>query len=316
MNTSDKDNSSLSNIGPSDTTFKFTGLSTYLDYVQQYNHVQITIKDCMNFISSMDKEIAVSLIPYLSHQNSYCNYIKSNYELHKQCLQMTSLIEKKLKKTGEAFWGVCHAGIGEYIIPIIYKSTQLLGFITIGIFNPPDHIAKHRINNLYRSNRIDIDLAIKYYSELNNTAKFDLSAIIGMFEIVAEYISLLHHQNVLSGKYIERQRVAFREEILLNKTLEYIQKNFKEDLCLQKISTFCHCSKSYLSHTFKKTTGLSLSDYTLRIRVNEAKRLLVNTDETVTNIALQTGFNDSSYFSKVFKKLTNVSPNEFRRNYK
>lgn len=149
---------------------------------------------------------------------------------------MARLIEKKLKKGRKAFFGVCHAGMGEFIIPIFYNNAQLLGFITVGPFVISDKTVLRRIGKLFRNDAISCNLAIKYYSELNKIDRFKLSMIIGMFKIAAEHISLVHHQNILSGKYVERQNITDKEEIILNKIFAYIHQNFEKDLCLEKIS--------------------------------------------------------------------------------
>lgn len=289
------------------------GLDNYLKFIYQHFGIQITIKDRIHFIRSMDKEITASLIPYLSHQNCYCKYIKMNPELHKKCLLMSNLIENKLRKRAQPFFGVCHAGVGEYIVPITYKNKQIIGFITIGPFNVPEKIIRRRVEKMRRFNQIDYNLAKRYYCSISKIDIPDSSWITGMFKIVAEHLSLIHYCNVISGKYIKKQTGTFREEIILNKIFEYINQNFYNNLSLQNISKYCYCSKSYISHIFKKSTGLSLSEYIIRIRLREAKMMLVNTEQTITRIALLNGFNDSSYFTKVFKKINGITPSKFRK---
>lgn len=295
-----------------DMNFKLNGLIRYFEHIQQQYRLNITIKDYVNFIYALDKDIIVSLIPYLSHQNSFCNYIKSHDLLHEQCLNMAKIIKRKLQKSPNPFFGICHAGIGELIYPIIYDKNILIGFITIGPFSISDLKSRQRIRKLSLNNSINYNQAIKHFHDIDKVNINQVPSITGMFEIVADYFSMVHHQNILNGKYIEKKPYTLKEEITLNKILEYININYKEDLHLDKISAYCHCSKSYISHLFKKITGLSLSEYTLRLRIHEAKDLLVNSDETITNIAFMSGFNDSNYFSKAFKKLNNLTPTEFR----
>lgn len=73
-------------------------------------------------------------------------------------------------------------------------------------------------------------------------------------------------------------------------------------------------SYGYFSRCFHDIIGVSFSDYYSQIRISHAKELLLNTDKTVQEIAFLTGYNNEKYFSRIFKKLTNVSPSEFRKN--
>ena len=68
----------------------------------------------------------------------------------------------------------------------------------------------------------------------------------------------------------------------------------------------------YFSRLFKEKTGLSPKQYILRIRLDKAKEMLVNTDYPIKNIAVTVGFKDPLYFSRIFVKREGVSPSEFR----
>ena len=69
---------------------------------------------------------------------------------------------------------------------------------------------------------------------------------------------------------------------------------------------------SYFSTYFKQICGSSFKEYLNMVRVEEAKRLLANTDYSILDIAIAIGFDNQSYFSKVFKRVTGVTPGRFR----
>ena len=71
-------------------------------------------------------------------------------------------------------------------------------------------------------------------------------------------------------------------------------------------------SKTYLSTLFKKETGYSISEYINGIRVDRARSLLVNSDIAIVEIARMCGFEDQSYFTKVFRKTTGITPKKCR----
>lgn len=73
-------------------------------------------------------------------------------------------------------------------------------------------------------------------------------------------------------------------------------------------------SKSHLSRQFKNSTGFGLNEYITIVRIKNAERLILTTDLAITDIATKCGFNDSNYFSSVFKKLKGIPPLKFRGN--
>lgn len=74
---------------------------------------------------------------------------------------------------------------------------------------------------------------------------------------------------------------------------------------------FCHLSASRFYRIFKAGVGLTPTEYINRLRINQAKELLANTDMSVSEIAEAVGFTDQNYFGRVFKKLTGTSPKKF-----
>ena len=73
-------------------------------------------------------------------------------------------------------------------------------------------------------------------------------------------------------------------------------------------------TKSAICPAFKQKYGITVVDYLTELRIDESKKLLLETDMTVSEIADETGFSDTSYFSKVFLKTVGVSPSCYRRN--
>ena len=93
---------------------------------------------------------------------------------------------------------------------------------------------------------------------------------------------------------------------------EYIEKNFQENINLNKISNYVSLSKNYFCNIFKKETGITIWDYLIRIRMEEAKRMLLETEQKTYEISERVGYDDPSYFGRLFKKYTGFTPIEFR----
>lgn len=93
---------------------------------------------------------------------------------------------------------------------------------------------------------------------------------------------------------------------------EYIEKNYQEDINLNKISNYVSLSKNYFCNIFKKETGITIWDYLIRIRMEEAKKMLLETEQKTYEISELVGYDDPSYFGRLFKKYTGFTPIEFR----
>jgi signal transduction histidine kinase/AraC-like DNA-binding protein len=100
--------------------------------------------------------------------------------------------------------------------------------------------------------------------------------------------------------------------ILVKQALAYIHQNYQQTLTRQDVAGHVRVSARYLSQIFTDELGISLWEYLCRYRVMHAKVLLRTTSESVTNVALQVGFDDPAYFSRVFRKETGRSPRAYR----
>jgi len=99
------------------------------------------------------------------------------------------------------------------------------------------------------------------------------------------------------------------------KITNYIKKNCSEKLSLESLAKEVFLSKSYLSSVFKQETKMSLTAYITKVRVEKSKRMLLEENTGLAAIASKCGFKDQSYFTKVFKKETGLSPKRFRNSY-
>ncbi len=105
------------------------------------------------------------------------------------------------------------------------------------------------------------------------------------------------------------------ERQLISKIKEYIGWHMDNSLKITEIADYFGYNAKYLTTLFKNTTGTSLKKYLLTVTMNEAGRLLSDTDRTVADIAEALGFCDAHNFSNAFKKVMGTSPSEYRQFY-
>jgi len=100
---------------------------------------------------------------------------------------------------------------------------------------------------------------------------------------------------------------------VVDKVKGYILGHLNEDISREDIARYVSLNPDYLTRVFKKETGLTISEYVLQKRIMIAKEMLVKTDHPITNIAYEVGYNNYSYFSKMFKKVMGLNPQEYRK---
>ncbi|MFL1995638.1 AraC family transcriptional regulator [Lysinibacillus irui] len=94
-----------------------------------------------------------------------------------------------------------------------------------------------------------------------------------------------------------------------------IENQLYGEITLDQLSAICHLSPNYLSSLFKKEVGISLSEYIQQQKIEEAKKLLTFTNYPILDIGSLLNFTDQSYFIKVFKKFTDITPKQYRNEY-
>jgi AraC-like DNA-binding protein len=107
--------------------------------------------------------------------------------------------------------------------------------------------------------------------------------------------------------------VSKKNEMRINKVCLYIQNNFYTKISLKEVADLIFLTESNFCKFFKKATGKTYSDYLNELRINEACRLLVQTEKSINQISFECGFETLSYFNRVFLNKKGVTPSLFRK---
>jgi AraC-like DNA-binding protein len=99
----------------------------------------------------------------------------------------------------------------------------------------------------------------------------------------------------------------------INKVCQYIQKQAKGPISLDKTAALVHLSNSAFCRFFKRVTGKTFSDYVNDVRIGNACTLLTESDKSIATIAFETGFESLTYFNRIFLKKKNITPRDFRK---
>ncbi len=212
-----------------------------------------------------------------------------------------------------------------------YKlENEILHLISYGNFEEVKKIFLNHRNIMTLDDRIpDNPLrCAKNYLIIDNTAFRKAIELAGVPPIyihnISEKFALKIEKITSMEEYYELLAVMIEEYcILANKhstqsyspivkqTIEFIMSNVNQKLSTKYIADQLHINASYLSRQFKIETGKTLVKYIQEIKIDESKYYLLQGNHLITQIAYLLGFNDSNYFTRVFKKITGTTPHKF-----
>ncbi|MDR0390542.1 MAG: AraC family transcriptional regulator [Planctomycetaceae bacterium] len=144
----------------------------------------------------------------------------------------------------------------------------------------------------------------------NNKRNWFLSSKIPLFDAEKNVVATAGIMRNLSQEY-ESTNPLNEMEVVIN----YILAHYNEKITLDKLASLVFLSPRQFERRFQEIFCLSPSNFILKIRIRKAIRCLIDSDDSITQIALSCGFYDNSYFTRQFKKITKMSPIQFRKKY-
>lgn len=146
--------------------------------------------------------------------------------------------------------------------------------------------------------------------------RLDSMKVLSRYKDMDSFFGWLEEKALLVGAYFKKERVN-KNKSIIEVAREHMKKKFAEPkISLEAVAMEIGLTPTYFSSLFKKETGESFVEYLTKLRLEEAMRLLDETDEKIYSIAEKTGYPDAAYFSYIFKKKYGVSPIQYRRQRK
>ncbi len=259
--------------------------------------------------------------------------------------------EGKYRQYTEAhdFWELCYVEDGEITLILKDKEEKLLKNQIILI--PPNITHSYRSNagNLNKAfvicfesfshslkvlsevkfslNDLQLNCILTAISECKNTFKMndeDLLEVLPSPNFAGQQIILLNLEYLFITLIRQLSLEKNPEIVFLNKekfyqdladiVLEYFAKNLNKKLSLDEICKKFNYSRSFLCKKFKEVTGETLIGAFNRMKIEEAKKMLLETDASISDISFSLGFGEVKYFDYLFKKYNGVSPTKLREN--
>lgn len=299
----------------------FEGLSSYLKHLERDLGWEIVIDDFYGHLR-VDPRFRRVMGEAGIHRNRFCMKIKENRKLWDRCLAGKTGLLRACEERGSLFRGCCFCGREEYILPLMVEG-RAVGALSIGGFSGGPHPGDRREKGHRNPEGKLAHTAEKFSLDGKELERIRKEAAPLPFpgpgeleerlRVVSEYITLYYTTLNLPRSRPVPQGVKSDRQYILAHAVEYIKRRYNEPLAATDVARFCGVSESYINHNFKRYLGESFRSYLNRIRTAEAARRLRGGEEKITAIALDCGYEDPNYFSRIFSRLYGCSPREFRK---
>lgn len=203
----------------------------------------------------------------------------------------------------EPFFFECHMGMQELVLPLLHRDT-LVGLVFVGQCRIRGESPEKTIAQRVAEQGGDPARFVELYAQLPELRREDLRAA---GQILSQYFQLrMAHSQPVS------QTHTYPGATLAEQVYSYIQLHFCDSLSTKSLAEHFFVTEAHLSRAFHARYGLTVTAHIRNLRMEYAQRLLSQTDASVSSIALNTGYPDVNYFSRLFRRHTGLTPTEFR----
>lgn len=294
---------------------KYKGITDYLNFISSNYKLDICINDFIGFLS-VDRQLLQALQPFMIHKNAFCMHIKSNRVLWDRCLRMKHDILNKSRKLKKTYFGMCYCGVEEYIVPILCNDI-VIGAICAGEFSLNKKLSYYRISKISKEFSLALEILEEKFRQATHDNIPDFITVECLLQLVADYLAGAYATLISTYKaFTVKNTMSSSESYILSHTLEYLNQNYKNSITVFEVANFCHCSESYINHIFKKNMRINIKAYINKLRIEASKEYLMNTSESISEIAMHIGYNDPNYFSNVFTKICGFTPSSYKKRFR
>ena len=277
----------------------------YMNYLENTFQLQISVHD----FGSIAGPFTSALFPFRMHRNPYCVQLKNRKDVWEGCIRHQEKVCKELENN--ILFGMCPWGVEEYVVPIKCRET-IMGFISVSGYRCDREKAMEKISkqaNRYHQNSKIIKENYERYLRNTILEKQKVEILITPLAAMLELL-YIRQQEIYPHLHVQQNQ---EDHSVLNKIQNYLERFYREPITIDDLCVFCNCSRSYISHIFKRNMGQNVNQYINALRIHEAQILLRHTKLSITEIALSVGFSSSNYFSNVFREICGESPSVYRK---
>ncbi|MFZ4817385.1 MAG: helix-turn-helix domain-containing protein [Limisphaerales bacterium] len=238
-------------------------------------------------------------------ENSFCSMTAEKSRTCAACLQLQDRLAKAATQSSCTM--TCGYGLSETAVPI------RLGAQTIGYLQTGQVLLKKPTPARFRqavkeAQRMGVDLNTprvrQAYFATPVMSRHKMDSVANLLGVFADHLAIQSNQIAVQQ--------ASAEPPVIARAKRFIEDHHRDDLSLGQVAASVHTSLFYFCKLFKRHTGVSFTEYVSRLRTEKAKKLLLNLNLRVSEIAYEVGFQSLTHFNRVFKRILHESPSEYR----
>ena len=238
-------------------------------------------------------------------ENAFCALMAKKNRSCGACLQMQDKLRRDAMDGGTI--ATCAHGLSEAAVPVRVGGA-VIGYLQTGqvLTEPPSPARVEKVIASAREMGVETsdEVLRKAYLATPVLSREKFQSTLKILSIFGDLLSIKSNEVAVTQSQAE--------PLAITRARKIIEDRHAEDLSLGSVAREVHVSPFYLSKLFRKTTGMTFTEFVSRTRVEKARKLLLNPNLRVSEIVYDVGFQSLTHFNRIFKKLMGESPSRYR----
>ena len=238
-------------------------------------------------------------------RNPFCLLMSQSNHSCAACLQLQRQVEESARLEPRTL--KCFAGLCESAVPV-RVGENLIAFLQTGqvLLHVPLQADFTRVARtvLKFGTEVDVKRVEEAYFQTRVVTRRQYESIVRLLAIFAQHLAALGNQLLVAASSAEPPAIADARE--------FINERHTEEISLTQVARAVNMSAFYFCKMFKRTTGMTFTEYLARVRVEKVKNILLNPHQRVSEAAYAAGFQSLSQFNRVFQRFAGESPSAYR----
>lgn len=282
-----------------------------------------------------------------SCRTNFCSVIRENPVSRKRCYRCDALAGLEAVRLEKPYIYLCHCGIVDVAVPVMvgdrYLGAVMFGQVRIpnddtdakverlvneiSSFQPEEETARKDLLEMYeRLPEMEYKRIVQIADLLNSLVNYIVDRavksrnqtetyqwLLSMNSENPEGVAIQAINDPAPVEIADPQRITVSKSSVVYPAVVYINNHPKEMVTMQSMADLCHLSPSYFSRVFSRDVGENFINYMNRQKVELAKKMLRETNQSVSQIAGELGYQDASHFIKIFKRFEGTTPMIYRQ---
>ena len=239
-------------------------------------------------------------------ENPFCAIMAQTNHSCSACIQLQEKLEAESQieaRTLRCFAGFCDSAVpvrvGENVIAFLQTGQVLMTAPTAKQFSDTAQaLLKFGV-------QVDMQRIEEAYFQSKVVNEKQYESIVALLQIFAQHLALLSRQVMMKKETAESP--------VIGRARTFIEDRHSEPLSLEDVAKEVNISAYYFSRVFRKSIGMTFTEYLARLRVEKVKQLLLNPNKRVSEAAFEAGFQSLSQFNRVFLRVAGESPSDYRQ---